>query len=100
MRATYEAGMTLSAVEALRDGRQTFTAEQAAHLMHLSYEAGRSDNARDDLFELWASWADRAFVRATYESRVAARSAEMAALVADRPVYVGGPVEWGPEVTG
>ncbi|MFI6759439.1 hypothetical protein ACIBF5_09900 [Micromonospora sp. NPDC050417] len=97
------AGITLRAVDAIESGQQTFTREQAAYLMHLAFDAGRTATHLEDVAEVHCAAQDNATMRATYEAKVAVRMAEMSA-AADRinhqlgrPPgyrYDGGPVDW------
>ena len=106
---TPTAGGILAAADALQDPtRQTFTREQVAYLLHLSYDSGRTAQVVGDLAELHAGWARHPIQQATAEERYQERMAEMAASAVQvnaelgRPAgyrYDGGPVPWEPEVT-
>jgi hypothetical protein len=66
------AGVTLKAVEALRDPNvQHFTREQVAYLMHLAFLSGAEHRRAFDLAELIATWDANTNPRQTREQRIA-----------------------------
>lgn len=98
------AGITLSAVEAIQGGQETFTKEQVAYLFGLAYEIGRRHTLAEDLAETIANWDEhtlddgrctvvrpalRGAVRNVREKRKAARLAEYERL-AGPPRFEGG----------
>lgn len=91
------AGVTLRAADALRNGQETFTADQVAYLLHLAYESGRTATYLGDLAELYANWeAHRHEWQRTAEQRRAERRAvyDRYAAESGRPPYYGGPVDF------
>lgn len=100
MSTTPSAGGILAAADALRGPQQTYTREQVAYLLRLAYDSGRTATYLDDLAQWHCTWADRPFLRRTYEQRVADETADMAARAARQPwntlrgQHPGGPVDW------
>lgn len=91
---TPSAGVTLAAAEALQDPtRETFTREQVAYLMRLAYDSGRTATYLDDIARIHCTGLDNAFLRRTYEQRVADELADIEARFGP-PRHHGGPVDW------
>lgn len=66
-----QAGVTLSATEALQGDQQVFTREQVAYLIELAWMSGLSHGRLYDQAELIATWDAATSPRETREQRVA-----------------------------
>lgn len=100
---TAPAGVILAAADALNSGQQAFTRAQAAYLMRIAYDAGRTARYREDLAELHSTWDGSTWRHKTNEQMVAerlsgyAQAGERINIRLGRPAgytHPGGPVDW------